>query len=83
MLLSPSSRLIRGEKKIVCSSGRKWSEMVVERRKAKPIKRKPGERDYMDDLSQWERPRWERSPYFWVAITAWLTAVGVSLGFQS
>lgn len=38
--------------------------------------------DVWDDLEGWEPPKWEQSPYFWVALTLWLTLVGVTLVFQ-
>ncbi|KAH7315176.1 hypothetical protein KP509_21G037700 [Ceratopteris richardii] len=59
---------------------RTWSKMYKERKK-KTIK-KGSTRDYMDDWLVWKRPRWERSPYFWVAFTLWLTLIGVALMFQ-
>eukprot|EP00850_Spirogloea_muscicola_P023608 SM000372S13684 [mRNA] locus=s372:59710:61071:+ [translate_table: standard] len=63
---------------------RSWSQMVTEsrRRRAKTVPKRAGQRDYMEDFMVWRPPRWERSPYFYVAITVWLTAVGVSLMFQ-
>lgn len=63
------------------SNARTWSDMVRER-KPKPLK-KAGHKDYMDDWSVWKRPRWERSPYFWVALTVWFLAVGFTLLFQN
>ena len=65
-----------------CSSTKTWSQMVSER-KTRSRRRKPEgpSRDYWDNIT-WTRPRWEKSPYFWVALTAWLTLVGVALIFQ-
>lgn len=63
------------------SNARTWSDMVRERR-PKPLKKVPN-KDYMDDWSVWRRPRWERSPYFWVALTVWFLAVGFTLLFQN
>ncbi|GJP40538.1 hypothetical protein CLOM_g208 [Closterium sp. NIES-68] len=65
------------------SSGRTWSQMVRDRKPKKIRKLKgSGSRDYMDDLMSFKPPRWEKSPYFWVALTVWLTMVGVALMFQ-
>ncbi|CAI5465942.1 unnamed protein product [Closterium sp. Yama58-4] len=64
------------------SSGRTWSQMVTERRPKRIKKLKnSGSRDYMDDLMSFKPPRWEKSPYFWVAFSVWLTMVAVALIF--
>eukprot|EP00250_Pteridium_aquilinum_P006803 c16646_g1_i1 orf=539-1045(+) len=63
------------------SETRTWSKMYKERRK-KTIKKGTPTKDYMEDWLVWKPPRWERSPYFWVAVTVWLTLVGISLMFQ-
>lgn len=63
------------------SSTKTWSEMYREMKPRRP--KKPSDsRDYMDDLMMWERPRWEKSPFFWVALTAWLILVAIALVFQ-
>ncbi|CAI5508464.1 unnamed protein product [Closterium sp. Naga37s-1] len=66
------------------SSGRTWSQMVTERRPKRIKKLKnSGSRDYMDDLMSFKPPRWEKSPYFWVAfsvasapVTKWKNVTG-------
>lgn len=63
------------------SDTRTWSKMYRERKK-KSSKKVPPSRDYLADWLVWKPPRWERSPYFWVAVTIWLTLVGISLMFQ-
>ncbi|KAG0571748.1 hypothetical protein KC19_VG038900 [Ceratodon purpureus] len=59
-----------------------WSQTVKEKRK-KPREKSAQNRDYLDDWLVWEPPRWEKSPYFWVAVTIWLTMVGIFLTFQN
>ncbi|KAG0593644.1 hypothetical protein M758_UG006700 [Ceratodon purpureus] len=59
-----------------------WSQTVKERRK-KPMKKSAQNRDYLEDWLVWKPPRWEKSPYFWVAVTIWLTMVGISLTFYN
>jgi hypothetical protein len=51
-------------------------------KKKRPYKKAPSSWDYLDDWMVWKPPRWEKSPYFWVALTIWLTLVGISLIFQ-
>jgi hypothetical protein len=63
------------------TNARTWSKMYKERR-PKPLKKTAPSKDYLDDWLVWEPPRWERSPYFWVALTVWLTLIGISLVFQ-
>lgn len=63
------------------SDVRTWSKMYRER-KRKTWKKVQPSRDYMEDWLVWKPPRWERSPYFWVAVTIWLTLVGIALVFQ-
>ncbi|KAI5074603.1 hypothetical protein GOP47_0010564 [Adiantum capillus-veneris] len=63
------------------SETRTWSKMYKERRKKFTKKAMPT-KDYMEDWLVWNPPRWERSPYFWVAVTVWLTLVGIALVFQ-
>ncbi|MCO5577007.1 hypothetical protein L7F22_030829 [Adiantum nelumboides] len=63
------------------SETRTWSKMYKERRKKLTKKAKPT-KDYMEDWLVWKPPRWERSPYFWVAVTVWLTLIGIALVFQ-
>jgi hypothetical protein len=47
------------------------------------MKKSAATRDYLEDWLVWNPPRWERNPYFWVAVTIWLTLVGISLMFQN
>lgn len=61
---------------------KRWSQLVKEKRR-KPMKKSAQSKDYLEDWLVWKPPRWEKSPYFWVAITVWLTLVGFSLIFQN
>ena len=63
------------------TNARTWSKMYKERR-PNSLKKTTPSKDYLDDWLVWKPPRWERSPYFWVALTVWLTLVGISLMFQ-
>eukprot|EP00897_Mesotaenium_endlicherianum_P003364 jgi/Mesen1/3055/ME000018S02368 len=65
------------------SNLRTWSQMVREKKqKTRASRVKAGPKDPLDAWLVWKPPRWERSPYFWIAITLWLTALGVTLMFQ-
>lgn len=59
-----------------------WSQTIKDSKK-KPSKRSSQSRDYLEDWLVWKPPRWERNPYFWVAVTIWLTLVGISLIYQN
>ncbi|CAI6004392.1 unnamed protein product [Closterium sp. NIES-64] len=62
------------------SSGRTWSQMVTERRPKRIKKLKnSGSRDYMDDLMSFKPPRWEKSPYFWVAFSSFTSRLSADL----
>ncbi|KAG6557380.1 hypothetical protein Mapa_001310 [Marchantia paleacea] len=61
-------------------TARTYSQKLRDRRR--PKKKVPQEKDYLEDWLVWDPPRWERNPYFWVALTVWLTLVGISLMFQ-
>ncbi|BFI30345.1 hypothetical protein MPTK2_3g11300 [Marchantia polymorpha subsp. ruderalis] len=61
-------------------SARTYTQKLRDRRR--PKKKVPQEKDYLEDWLVWDPPRWERNPYFWVALTVWLTLVGISLMFQ-
>lgn len=59
-----------------------WSQMYRNRRKATIGRETPRTKDSFEDFLVWQRPQWERSPIFWVAVAGWLTLVGVALVFQ-
>lgn len=66
---------------LTCRKAKTWSQTMKDKKK-RPYKKTPSSWDYLDDWMVWKPPRWEKSPYFWVALTIWLTLVGVSLIFQ-
>ncbi|EFJ32316.1 hypothetical protein SELMODRAFT_439621 [Selaginella moellendorffii] len=64
------------------SSQKTWSQMARERKQRLASSSGKKSQKKSEDWIEWNPPKWEKSPYFWVAVTVWLTLAGISLMFQ-